>query len=279
MAEANAKLSIFITGGSESAGLATARACLAAGHKVTATARDADGALAIRQAGALPVYPDLSRASAVYSTLMMAKADALIHAAPQTLGGVPHGDVDYEAEGAELERIARSVVSAAQGAGVKRLIGISFGCLYAGDHGAAKEGSHDAHGADYAAMLSAEKALLDANMDGFVLRAGYIYGGKSPATSQLAAAIKRSEALPDGSQPASWIHEDDLAAAIVALLEADSDGMRLLNAASDMPCSPNDFAIALSESLGLAAPDFTTGGPFAFLRRQPCATSCWLAQR
>ena len=60
----------------------------------------------------------------------------------------------------------------------KQVIALSFSYLYEPGHGAAKEGSHDIHDGDFNAMLAAEKALLDSGLNGFVLRAGYIYGGQ-----------------------------------------------------------------------------------------------------
>ena len=266
MADENSKLSVFVTGGSQSAGLSLVKACVAAGHRVTATADSSSGALAIRQALALPVYPDLRRASELRSALQMCQADVVVHAAPQCLGGLPQAAVDHEAAGGRLIALAKALAAAAQDARVKQVIALSFGYLYEPGHGAAKEGSHDIHDGDFKAMLSAEKALLDSGLNGFVLRAGYIYGGKSAGTVALAEDIKGSRALPDGDRAASWIHEDDLAAAISSLLDSESGGMQVLNAASDSVCSPNHFAKALAETLGLNAPGFQRGGWRAILR-------------
>lgn len=270
MAEAQQSLNVFVTGGSESAGLATVRALLRRGHQVVATACGAEGALAIRLAGALPVYPDLSRASEVRSNLALAKADAVVHAGPQYFGGLPHSAQDVIAESDQLLSFTSAVVQAAASYGVQRFISLSFGYLYQAAQSPAKEGDSDARDSDFAPLLEAEAAVRDSGLNGFILRSAYIYGGNSVPTAALATAIKQSRRLPSGAKPASWIHEDDLAAAIVNLLEAEGDinGMGTINAADDAPCSPDEFVEATCAALGLSAPGFAGDSFLAGLRQQ-----------
>ena len=269
MAEAKESLKVFVSGGAESAGLSTVKALLQMGHKVVATANDAAGALAIRQAGALPVYPDLCRASEVLSALQFAKADVVVHCAPQLLGGIPHSATSIDAQGDWLRDSTIAVMKAAAQHGVKQVISLSFAYLYDAQQGSAAEGSQDVRAGDYAAMLAAEAALLDSNLPGYLIRSGYIYGGNSRATSDLAETIKRSRPLPDGSQPACWIHEADVAAAITTLIEAEpNSASEIINLADDMPISPNAFAAAVSEALGLSAPGFASNGVMSLLRRE-----------
>ena len=259
-----------MTGGAEGAGLATARALLQCGHKVAATACDADGALAIRIAGALPVFPDLARASEILSILQMTKADAVVHAGPQFFGGAPHVSAELANCTDQLVEYSAAVVEAAKQHRVKRFISLSFGYLYEAGHGAAKEGDHDAHDEDYAPMLAAEAFARESGLNGYIIRSGYIYGGNSADTAALAEAIKSSRRLTSGGQPASWIHEDDLASAISALLESDSepDGIEMINAAAITAATPDGFGAALSHALGLSEPRFATGGFLSVLREQ-----------
>ncbi len=266
MAEASKALSVLVTGGAEGAGLATVKALLKRGHHVTATACDADGALAIRQAGALPVYPDLTRASELLSVLKQVKADAVAHAGPQYYGGAPQMATDAD----QLVAVTEALAQAASQHGLKRIVSLSFGYLYESGHGPAKEGAHDAHGEHYAPMLAAEAAIRASGLSGFILRAGYIYGGHGSATAALARNIKNSRRLPAGDQRASWIHEDDLASAIATLLEADADGngIEILNAADGAPRSPDEFAIACCQSLGLSAPAIAGRSRLGMLRQK-----------
>ena len=270
MAEAKEAMSVFVTGGAEDAGLATVRALLKRGHKVVASACSSEGALALRQAGALPVYPDLGRASEVLSALQMAGADAVVHALPQFCGGLPHSAEEYDARGAQLAQYSQAVAKAAAKHGVKRIVSLSFGYLYEAGHGAAVEGDHDVHDNDFAPMLVAETLLKDHGLNGYIVRCGYIYGGNNPSTAALADAIMASQRLPAGAWPASWIHEDDVAAAFVTLLEAEAEpaGLTVINAADDTPCSPDDCAGAVSAALGLGAPRFAAAGLFDMLRQK-----------
>jgi nucleoside-diphosphate-sugar epimerase len=262
MADDKRNLKVLVTGGSEGVGLAVTKALLHKGHTVVATATDADGALAIRRAGALPVYPDLTRAGEVLSALRMADADIVVHAAPQIFGGVPQSDFDYESHLGWLVDSANAVVEAAGKNEVDKIISISFGYLYDGHHGdASTEDTHLVHDNAYDAMLQAESAVLDGGVDGYVVRAGYIYGSNSGGTSNLIDTLKESQAVFDGTKPASWVYESDLADAIVALAEAESDGdslAEIVNVAGDEAETPNHFAIALGEVFGYSGIKFAT---------------------
>jgi len=268
MAEANNLLSVLVTGGAEGAGLATVRALLQRGHKVAATACDAEGALALRMAGALPVFPDLGRASEILSALQMTKAEALVHAGPQYYGGLPHFGDQFAAHADQLVGFTAAVVEAAKQHKVKRFASLSFAYLYECALGAAKEGDPVTHEGDYAPMLAAERLVRESGLSGYILRCGYIYGGNSADTVALADAIKGSRRLPAGAQPTSWIHEDDLASAIVALLESEDTeaGMQIVNAAADERSAPEEFCAALSQALGLASPGFAKASFLSRLR-------------
>jgi len=269
MAESTQALNILVTGGAEGAGLATVRALLQRGHKVAATACDAEGALAVRMAGALPVFPDLGRASEILSILQMTKADALVHAGPQFYGGSPHASDAYAAHTDQLVGFTTAVTEAAKQHGIKRMVSLSFAYLYEGG-GAAKEGDRDVHEGDYAPMLQAESIARESGLSGYIIRSGYIYGGNSADTAALADSIKGSQRLPAGALPASWIHEDDLAAAIASLLEAEAQpsGVEIINAAANTTATPKDFCAALSHALGLNEPSFAAGGFLSMLRER-----------
>jgi len=264
MADDKKILNVLVTGGSEGVGLAVTKALLHKGHNVVATATDADGALAIRRAGALPVYPDLTRAGEVLSALRLAKADVVVHAAPQIMGGVPQSDFDYQAHLGWLVDSTNAVVQAAGQNEVSKIVSISFGYLYDGHHGdAATEDTHTVHDKTYDPMFQAEAAVLDGGIDGYVVRTGYIYGSTSGGTTNLVDKIKASQAIYDGGKPASWVYEGDLANAIITLVEAESDGNSLaeiVNVAGDQVQSPNDFGNILGETLGITGVKFASPG-------------------
>lgn len=251
MADEKKNFNIFVTGGSQSAGLSTVKALLRKGHNVIASVTDADGALTVRRAGALPVYPNLTREGEILSVLKMAKVDVIVHAAPQVFGAIPQAEFDNGAHADWLTDTTNTVVKAASTHGVKCLVSVSFGYL------------QDADGAIYAPMKAAEKAVLDAGVAGYVVRAGYIYGGTTSATLNVADDIRNTRAVQSGTHTASWVHEDDLAGAIVALIEAQSSSessAQIINVADDHPQSPNDFAKALGVSLGFQTVNFASKG-------------------
>lgn len=257
MADEKKTFNIFVTGGAESAGLATIKALLRNGHKVIASAVTADDALAIRRAGALPVYPDLTREGEILSVLRMADVDVVVHAVPQIFGGIPQADFDYSAQTQWLVDATNTLVQAAGKNEVDKIVSVSFGYL------------QDADGAEYSAMKSAEAAVLDGGIDGYVVRTGYIYGGNTTGTKAIADALQNTQAIHKGTHTASWIHEDDLAEAIVALVEAESDGdtlAEIVNVADDHPQSPNDFATHLGAILGFQTVNFASSGFMTRLR-------------
>ena len=238
---------VLVTGGGKSAGLAAVKALSSGGQRATATANDAADALAIRLAGGLPVFPDLRRASEVASALKYADADAILHCAPQATLGLPQVETDPCASANALAE-TQAVAQAAAEQGVSRVVMLSA---------ANPEADTNA----------AEAALRESGVNGFVLRAGYVYGGKSCATSALADMIKGSQRIPSGDNRSSYIHEEDLAAAMLALLATEAgEGVATLHCADDTPIRPDDFAIALAAALGLSAPRFATPGLFAMLR-------------
>jgi len=259
MTDEKKTFNIFVTGGSESAGLATVKALLRNGHKVIASATDADGALAIRRTGALPVYPDLTSEGEILSVLRMANINVVVHAAPQGFGNVPQAEFDYASHADWLVEATNTVVQAAGKNEVEKIVSVSFGYLQ----------GVDINDSAYEPMLRAEAAVLDGGIDGHVIRAGYIYGGDNYGTKFIGDELTNTRAIYKGTHTASWIHEEDLAEAIVALVEAESDGdtlAEIITVADDHPQSPNDFATELGSVLGFETVNFASPGFMTRLR-------------
>lgn len=271
MADEKTPLNIFVTGGSTSAGLATVKALVRNGHKVVATTTNADGARAIRNAGALPAYPDLTREGEILSAMRMANADIVVHAAPQKFGQIPQANFDYVGKAQWLVDSTNAVVSAAGRNEVNKIISISFGYLYDVHHGeSATEDGHVVHGKEYEPMLHAEAAVLDGGIDGYVIRAGYIYGGNSMGTTSISEVIRNGHSVPSGKHHAAWVHEDDLAQLIVKLVEAESDKdtlAEIINAADDHPQTPDAFAQLLGNETGITALSYASSGGIMTLIR------------
>lgn len=250
-------LNLFITGADMGAGLLVTRAATRAGHRVTgATTNGSAGAVRIREAGGIPVYPDLTREGELRSILMMAKADMIVNLWPQALNGLPHLRTDYSAHRDTLREGAHALVSIAGKMGIKRVIHLSFGYLY-GDHGDTPitEDTPVLNSTPlYDAAAEAEAFVLDGGIPGYVLRTGTLYAAGLPA---LADHLRGGGLIPAGTGHTSWLHEADLASAIMRLIshtsEAESSAT-VFNLADAAPATFDQFADLLGQTLGVASP-------------------------
>ena len=259
-------LNIFITGGDSGVGLVLARQAVKNGHKVVAASTTGTvGAKRIRNTGALTVYPDLSREGAIRSAIMLAKADVVVNCAPQDFMGLPQQRIDYEKTAAALEEGAEAIVAAAGKLGVKRVIHLSPAYIY-GDtaHPVKEDAPLDRSNVLFRHAIEAEEAIFDGGIAGYVVRAGYIYGGWNNAMFALAESLQTGKGIAKGTGNASWIHEDDLAAALLKLVELESDDAtaNVLNISDGEPMTHDDFMKLLGRVYGSGDPSGIN--PFLF---------------
>jgi nucleoside-diphosphate-sugar epimerase len=262
MAENN-QIHIFITGAGQGVGLAAVREASRHGHKVTATTTlGTVGANRIRRAGGLPVYPDLTRESALYSAIMMSKADIVIHAAPQALSGIPQYTVNYEEMIPWLEASTEALLRAAGRADVKRLIHISNAAIYGSTHDPVSEDAHlDFHNAFLRALDDAEHAFFDGGIPAYVLRTGSIYGS-TEACSAIIKMLRLGKGIPSGKHKTSWVYEGDVARAMIQIAELENESESIVNVyniADDEPMSPNAFMNSLGTAYGIGEPALSSG--------------------
>jgi nucleoside-diphosphate-sugar epimerase len=254
----NNQVHIFITGAGQGAGLAAVREATRRGHKVTGTTSlGTVGANRIRRAGGLPVYPDLARESALYSAIMMSKADVVINAAPQALSGIPHYRVNYEEMLPWLYASTEALLLAAGRADVKRIVHLSSAAIYGATHEAATEDAHlNFHNALLRALDDAEDSIFDGGMRGYVLRTGAIYGS-TEACAAVIQKLRTGQAVPAGHHKTSWVNEEDVASAALQIAEIEADNEALANVyniADDEPMSPDDFIDMLGVAYGIGEP-------------------------
>lgn len=257
------QLTIFITGAGQGVGLATTMLASRAGHKVVGTTHlGSKGAYRIRRAGGLAIYPDLTRESAVYSALQMAKADVIINAAPQTVNGIPQHAVDYDNTLSWLEASTEAIMSAAGRADIDRIIHLSAGAIY-GDthHEAVKEDAHlDLSNALAKALHESEEIVLDGGVPAYVLRTGYIMGTHE-ACIDVAGLLKAGKTVPSGKQHTAWAHESDIASAALLLAEKTSDEEKgsIYNIAGSETATADEFLDKLGTAVGIGEPSHLTG--------------------
>ena len=248
-------LNIFIAGADHAAGLAAAKLAVKAGHNVVGTsATGTDGAMLIRDVGALPVYPDMTRAGEIRSAMSMSKADIVINCLAQNILGMPLADTDYETEAQNFATATQALVSVAGQLGVKRFIHISPAFIYGDTKDAATEENLTHHGnAVMDAAVDAEAAVRDGAIPTYIVRSGFIYGAKSAASKAVADKLRKGGFFPKGNGKVSYIYEDDLAAVAFALVEAE-DAPNTLNVADNEPTTHSAFLNKLGALIGVGEP-------------------------
>lgn len=257
------QLRIFITGAGQGAGLACAILAARAGHYVVgATDLGSTGTYRLRRAGVLAVYPELTRESAMYSAIQMAKADVIINAAPQVVNGIPQQAIDYDSMLPWLEASTDALLLAAGRADIDRIIHLSAGSIY-GDthHEAVKEDGHlDLSNALGKALYEAEESVFDGGIPVYVLRTGYVIGTHQSGIA-MAQAIQEGKGVLSGKQHTAWAHEDDIASAALAIAEKESDEATetVYNIASMDTASPDEFMAKFGAAIGTGEPSALSG--------------------
>ncbi len=248
--------SVLVTGADNAVGRAVARRLAGAGYTVTATVTTAEQAIALRRDGVYPAYPGLTRAGEIKSVIKASGADVIVYAATQTANQVPQLKTDWNAAQTLIEQGTPALITAAQDAGVKLIVFLSY--AFAGDAAHGGHGDDHEEAADPAivtAIRAAEQALLASSVPVVILRAGYTYGPYCDETVALRDAVKKSRplALGDAHAVANWIQVEDLAAAAAQAIDRRPEGA-ILDVVDDQPSSPTAFVAYLAESMNLPAP-------------------------
>jgi nucleoside-diphosphate-sugar epimerase len=252
-------LSVYVTGATEGLGRAVIRQLVAQGHKVAGSANSLTEANLIRSEGGLPVYNGLFRASEIASTLRLMKADVVVNAAPQNVNALPLHNPDWDHYTRMARETAAACAEAAAMAGVRYVVHTSFAFLYGDTHGESVSEDHALDTGDplFAAAAAGEKAVLEGAVPACVLRAGLNYGPDSDSIHALhRALISRGPVNVGSSDSACWIHQTDLANAIV-LAVTHQPPKAVFNIVDDQPLSPAAFVDSFADHLGVARPGKT----------------------
>ncbi len=217
---------IFLAGASGAIGRRLVPQLLAAGHRVTATTRQAAKAEDLRALGADPVVVDVFDANELRAAVAAAKPEIVIHQLTDLPAGLdPSKMAQAIARNARIrDEGTRNLVEAARAAGTKRLIAQSIAWAYAPgpephvETDPLDSGAEGGRGISVGGVIALEKHVLGASpITGIVLRYGHLHG---PGTGAETAA-----------QPA--VHVD--AAAYAALLAVEKGAQGAFNVAE-----PND---------------------------------------
>ena len=224
---------IFLAGASGAIGRRLAPLLLENGWRVFGSTRSAEKAAELKKAGVEPVVVDVFDADALRNHLYEIRPEVVIH----QLTDLPYA-LEASKMAAALARNARlrdlgtrNLVAAAVHAGARRLIAQSISFIYG--EGRADEGTkphretdrllpvtHPVYGETVKGVLSLERQVTEAPLEGLVLRYGLIYGPGTgfaapiaPGSVHVDAAAKVAElAVTRGERGIYNVTEPDGAA-------------------------------------------------------------------
>lgn len=251
----SASLNVLLTGATEGLGRTLTQALVAGGHQVSGIARTLDEANQIRSDGGLPVYCDVFRAGEIASAIKMAGVNVVVNAAPQYVNGLPIHRPDWDYYVRLLRDGAAACAQGAADGGADFVVHTSFVFLY-GEGEMVEEQAHiETQDTLFAAAADGEKAVLAGETPACVLRAGFNYGPGIASLQALHRALM-NRGVPDlgsADSSASWVHEADLAAAVVRAAEQQPAG-EIFNIVDASIHSPLAFANTFAAQLDVLPP-------------------------
>jgi 2-alkyl-3-oxoalkanoate reductase len=253
---------VFLAGGTGAIGRRLLSQLIARDHQVTATTRSPDKLDQLRALGAEAVTLEGLDAVAVGKAVARAEPDVIIHQMT-ALAGKPdlkHFDRWFASTNELRTKGTVHLLAAASAAGVGRFIAQSYtGWTNVREGGPVKTEEDpldpdpaEAQTESLAAIRFLEKAVLEAPLEGIVLRYGSLYG---PGASESLVELIRKRQLPivgGGGGVWSWIHLDDAAAATVAALERGRRG--IYHIVDDEPVTASECLPYLAEVVGAKPP-------------------------
>src|SRR5689334_105157 len=183
---------VFVAGANGAVGRRLVPMLVASGHEVVGTTTKPSGLEALRQLGAEPVVMDGLDGASVGEAVARAKPDAIIHEMT-ALSGTPdfrHFDRWFALTNRLRTEGTEHLLAAARATGVKRFVAQSFTGWSNERTGSWVKTEDDpldptplpAQRETLAAIKRLERAVLDAPLDGIVVRYGGLYGPGSTET-------------------------------------------------------------------------------------------------
>ena len=253
---------IFVAGASGAIGRRLVPQLVESGHEVVATTRSREKIDQLRRLGAVPVLLDGLDGPGVAEAVARAKPTVIVHQMTALAGmdDLRNFDRGFATTNELRTRGTDHLLTAAQAAGVRRFVVQSYtGWPNAREGGPVKTEQDPldprppkAQSETLAAMRYMEEAVLDAPVEGMILRYGSFYG---PGASDPLVELIRKRKFPivgGGEGVWSWIHIDDAAAATVAAVERGSPG--IYNIVDDDPAPVADWLPYLAEAIGAKPP-------------------------
>ena len=175
---------IFLAGATGVIGRRLATLLRDAGHEVTGTTRSSQKIDALRAIGVEPAVVDVFDANALAQAVAAARPDIVIHQLTDLPRGLDPAHMDEAIRRNARLRTegTRHLVDAAVAAGARRLIAQSIAWAYApGPEPHAESdpldiGAEGLRAVSVGGIVALERAVLDAPLEGLVLRYGQLYG-------------------------------------------------------------------------------------------------------
>jgi nucleoside-diphosphate-sugar epimerase len=253
---------VLVAGAAGAIGQRLVPQLVAGGHQVVATTRSQEKLEVLRGLGAEAVLMDGLDGLEVGEAVARAEPDAIVHqmTALASMSDLRHFDRGFAVTNELRTKGTDHLLAAAEAAGVRRFVAQSYtGWPNIREGGPVKteDDPLDPHppaqqSQSLAAIRSLERAVLEARLEGVVLRYGSFYG---PGASEQLLELVRTRKLPiigSGSGVWSWIHIDDAAAATVVALECGDPGV--YNIVDDEPAAVAEWLPYLAERVGAKPP-------------------------
>jgi nucleoside-diphosphate-sugar epimerase len=253
---------VFVAGANGAVGKRLVPMLVANGHQVTGTATSETSATAIRAMGAEAVIVDGLDAAGIGEAVARAEPDAIIHEMT-ALSGAPdfrHFDRWFALTNRLRTEGTEHLLAAASASGVGRFVAQSFTGWSNSREGSWIKTEDDPLDPNplreqtetLAAIKFLERAVLEAPLEGIVVRYGGLYG---PGSSEKLGEILRKRMFPvigNGAGMVSSTHVDDAASGTLAALERGRPG--IYHIVDDDPAPSRVFIPAIAEALGAKPP-------------------------
>jgi nucleoside-diphosphate-sugar epimerase len=253
---------VFVAGAGGAVGKRLVPMLVARGHEVTGTATSEASAEAIRKMGATAAVVDGLDAAGIGEAVARSAPDAIIHEMT-ALSGAPdfkHFDRWFAKTNELRTKGTENLLAAARAGGVKRFVAQSFTGWSNARTGAWVKSEDDpldpnpvaAQSETLAAIKFLERSVLDAPLEGIVVRYGGLYG---PGSTDKLAEILNKRMFPvigSGAGYVSSTHIDDAAGGTVAALERGHRG--IYNIVDDEPAPSAVFIPAIAAAMGAPKP-------------------------
>jgi nucleoside-diphosphate-sugar epimerase len=253
-------MKVFVAGGGGAIGASLLPKLTDAGHAVVATANSAQGVVEIERRGASGALMDGLEEADVLEAVGRAQPDAIVHEMT-ALSGSPslrHWDRWFALTNRLRTEGTANLLAAASRFRVRRFVAQGYtGWTNARSGGPLKS---EADPLDPVppremretmwAIRELERAVLDADLEGLVLRYGSLYGpGTAYATEYVELARDRKlPVIGDGAGVWSFIHVDDAADATVVAVERGEPG--IYNIVDDDPARADWIPVLARRSGG-----------------------------